>query len=89
MAEYPADAKTATPRAPRPPVPLETLESAVDGPYVIMLDEAAVIPDLDVLADRDLQLHFHGDSQIRFGTYHVDERVDIFERAWNMAWSRL
>ncbi|NUC71737.1 AAA family ATPase [Haloterrigena sp. SYSU A558-1] len=31
---------------------LEALESAVDGrPYVVMLDEADVIPDLDVLGD--------------------------------------
>ncbi|PCR89337.1 Cdc6/Cdc18 family protein [Natrinema ejinorense] len=83
---------------------VDALEAAVDGqPYVLVLDEADVIPDLDVLedlfavdgvsviaithqqvewlnrVDRDLRPHFHGESQIQFGKYGVDELVDILE----------
>lgn len=83
---------------------VDALEAAVDDePYVLVLDEADVIPDLDVLedlfavdgvsviaithqqvewlnrVDRDLRPHFHGESQIQFDKYGVDELVDILE----------
>ncbi|QLK25387.1 AAA family ATPase [Natrinema zhouii] len=83
---------------------VDVLEAIVDGdPYVLVLDEADVIPDLDVLedlfavdgvsviaiahqqvkwlnrVDRDLRPHFHGESQIEFRKYGVDELVDILE----------
>ncbi|QLK25384.1 AAA family ATPase [Natrinema zhouii] len=79
------------------------LEKIVDGPSIVVLDEADVIPDLDVLedlfsvdlisviaithqhvewlnrVDRDLRSRFHGNSQIKYRKYHVDELVDILE----------
>ncbi|AXR78974.1 Cdc6/Cdc18 family protein [Natrarchaeobaculum sulfurireducens] len=82
---------------------LEALDDVVSGPYVLMLDEADVIPDLGVLrdlysidgisviaithsdtewlsrVDRNIQPRFHGDSQVPFQKYHVDELVDILE----------
>nr|WP_245742062.1 AAA family ATPase [Natrinema salaciae] len=80
-----------------------TLEKIVTEPLIIVLDEADVIPDLEVLkdlfsvdlisviaithsntewlnrVDRDLRVHFHGDSQIEFDKYGVQELVDILE----------
>ncbi|WP_222919399.1 hypothetical protein [Natrinema sp. SYSU A 869] len=83
---------------------VDALKAAVDGePYVLVLDEADVIPDLGVLedlfavdgvsviaiayrqvewlnrVDRDLRPHFHGDSQIEFRKYSIEELVDILE----------
>lgn len=83
---------------------VDALEAAADDdPYVLVLDEADVIPDLDVLedlfaadglsviaithqdvewlnrVDRDLRPRFHGESQIEYRKYRVDELVDILE----------